>query len=203
MDNHMKVFTGIYEKCVWGTNNDVNYNGTSGQGSSINYNKNEYIPFLKQFIKESNISKIVDLGCGDFRCGQEIYDDLDVTYYGYDAYLKVIENNKILNPNKKYNFVNIDIYNKKENIESADLCILKDVLQHWTLHEIYSFLDYIGNNKKFKYVLICNCCDQQCNNTDIEIGDFRPLSCDYFPLKRYKPTKLFNYNTKEVSLIQF
>jgi len=199
----MKVFTGIYEKCVWGTNNDVNYNGTSGQGSSINYNKNEYIPFLKQFIKESNISKIVDLGCGDFRCGQEIYDDLDVTYYGYDAYLKVIENNKILNPNKKYNFVNIDIYNKKENIESADLCILKDVLQHWTLHEIYSFLDYIGNNKKFKYVLICNCCDQQCNNTDIEIGDFRPLSCDYFPLKRYKPTKLFNYNTKEVSLIQF
>lgn len=203
MDNHMKVFTGIYEKCVWGTNNDVNYNGTSGQGSSINYNKNEYIPFLKQFIKESNISKIVDLGCGDFRCGQEIYDDLDVTYYGYDAYLKVIENNKILNPNKKYNFVNLDIYNKKENIESADLCILKDVLQHWTLHEIYSFLDYIGNNKKFKYVLICNCCDQQCNNTDIEIGDFRPLSCNYFPLKRYKPTKLFNYNTKEVSLIQF
>jgi hypothetical protein len=40
------------------------------------------------------------------------------------------------------------------------------------------------------------------DNTNICDGDFRHLSCDKFPLKRYNPKKLYNYNTKEVSVIE-
>lgn len=202
MNKHTDIFTNIYENCIWGDNNNNNYKGTSGEGSSIEYNKEVYIPFLQNFIKDNQITKIVDLGCGDFRCGPEIYDNLDVIYYGYDAYQKVIEHNKI-NNKPIYNFIHLDFYNNIEKVNNADLCILKDILQHWSLIEIYKFLDYIGNNKKFKYVLICNCCGQTENNTDIKTGDFRPLSCDFFPLKRYRPIKLLNYNGKEISLIKF
>jgi len=79
---------------------------------------------------------------------------------------------------------------------------LKDVIQHWSLDYIYNFLDYLVEYKKFKYILICNCCNQTQDNADIHIGGWRQLSCDYFPLKKYNPIKLFNYHSKEVSIIE-
>jgi len=88
-----EVFTNIYENKFWGDNNNINYNGSSGGGSEINYNKDSYVPFLKKFITDNNIKTIIDLGCGDFRCGKLIYDDLDISYTGYDTYKKVIEYN--------------------------------------------------------------------------------------------------------------
>jgi len=78
---------------------------------------------------------------------------------------------------------------------------LKDVIQHWSLENIYNFLDYLVESKKCKYILICNCCRQKQDDTDIINGSFRNLSCDYFPLKKYNPKKLYNYHTKEVSVI--
>ena len=96
----------------------------------------------------------------------------------------------------------MDFCNNKETIIEGELCILKDVIQHWSLKNIYNFLDYLIEHKKFKYILICNCCNQTTDNTDIKDGDFRCLSCDYLPLKKYNPTKIFNYQSKEVSFIQ-
>lgn len=195
------IFTHIYENKIWG-DNQCEYNGSSGEGSDINYNKDTYIPLIRNFIINNNIKSIVDLGCGDFRCSKLIYDDLDIVYTGYDTYLKLINylSKEYLLP--KYCFIHEDFYTNKENIVSSDLCILKDVIQHWSLYNIYNFLDYLIENKKFKYILICNCCNQEQDNTDINNGEWRPLSCDYLPLKKYNPIKLFNYNSKEVSLIK-
>lgn len=201
MDN-ISIFTSIYENKVWADNKHKNYSGSSGEGSSVYVNYFTYIPFLKKFILENNIKSISDLGCGDFRCGKLIYDDLDIIYNGYDAYNKVVENNKLENPNPKYNFYHLDFCNNKDKIITGDLCILKDVLQHWRLQDITDFLDYIVENKMFKYILITNCCNQIADNTDIETGGWRQLSCDFFPLKKYNIKKLFNYYTKEVSLIE-
>jgi hypothetical protein len=63
-----QVFTKVYENNIWGNDNNVEYNGSSGPGSDIDYNKDNYVPFLKNFITDNNIKNIVDLGCGDFRC---------------------------------------------------------------------------------------------------------------------------------------
>jgi hypothetical protein len=196
-----QIFTTIYENKVWGNNNNLEYNGSSGCGSDIDFNKDSYIPFLKKFIQNNNIKNIVDLGCGDFRCGKLIYDNLDVNYTGYDAYKKIVDYNLKENLLPKYNFIHLDFCNNKEKIIRGDLCILKDVVQHWSLSNIYSFLDYLVENKIFKYILLCNCCNQNEDNTDITNGDWRHLSCDYLPLKKYNPVKLLNYKTKEVSII--
>ena len=59
-------------------------------------------------------------------------------------------------------------------------------------------------NHMHQYILICNCCNQTMDNPDIKTGSWRQLSCDYFPLKRYNPIKLYNYMSnvqKEVSVI--
>ena len=197
-----QVFTNIYENNIWGNNNNFVYNGSSGGGSDLDYNKNSYVLFLKKFITDNNIKNIVDLGCGDFRCGKLIYDDLDISYTGYDAYKKIIDYNSSQQSLPKYSFNHLDFCNNKENIINGDLCILKDVIQHWSLDYIYTFLDYLIEYKKFKYILICNCCNQTQDNADIHIGGWRQLSCDYFPLKKYNPIKLFNYHSKEVSIIE-
>jgi hypothetical protein len=197
-----QVFTNIYECSIWGDNHNDEYKGSSGDGSNVDYNKFTYVPFLKSFIREKNIQSVVDLGCGDFRCGPLIYDNLNVSYTGYDAYSKVIDHNSKTHSTKKYNFAHLDFFNRKEEIVAGDLCILKDVIQHWGLTDIYSFLDYLTETKKFKYILITNCCHQRQDNTDIQTGDWRPLGCDFFPLKKYNAQKLFQYVTKEVSVIE-
>jgi len=156
---------------------------------------------MKKFITEKNIRSVVDLGCGDFLTGPYIYNDLPVVYNGYDAYEKVVNYNKSKYPFPKYNFTHLDFYNNKETIVTGDMCILKDVLQHWSLTEIYNFLDYLVESKKFKYILICNCCHQERDETDITTGAGHPLSCDFLPLKKYNPQKLYKYGTKEVSVI--
>lgn len=197
-----ETFTNVYETKLWGNNNIDEYSGSSGGGSTINYNKYTYVPFLKKFITDNNIKNIVDLGCGDFICGKLIYDDLDILYTGYDTYKKVIDYNSKNHALPKYSFIHLDFCNNKENIINGELCILKDVIQHWSLENIYSFLDYLVEQKKFKYILICNCCNQTQHDTDIVTGLWRPLSCEYFPLKKYNPIKVYNYHTKEVCVIE-
>jgi hypothetical protein len=114
----------------------------------------------------------------------------------------VVEYNAREHSFPKYSFTHLDFCNEKESIQSGELCILKDVLQHWPLQNIYTFLDYLVESGKFTYILICNCCDQVKDNTDIKAGDWRKLSCDYLPLKKYNPTKIYNYQTKEVCVIR-
>ena len=198
------IFTKIYETNEWGNDNNLEYKGSSGDGSEEYYNINSYVPFLKKFIIENNIKNIVDLGCGNFKCGKLIYDDLDIKYSGYDTYKKLIDYNSKKYLNSKYSFIHLDFCNNMESIVNADICILKDVIQHWSLKNIYKFLDYLTETKKFKYILICNCSNQTSDEKTDNIvdGGWRQLSCDYLPLKKYNPVKLYNYNTKEVSIIK-
>lgn len=195
------IFTNIYAQKQWGDNNCGEYNGSSGPGSSVDYNKNSYIPFLQKFINNNNIKSVVDLGCGDFKCGPLIYDDLCISYTGYDAYKPLVDYNSKHFPQPKYTFVHLDFCNNVENINNGDLYILKDVLQHWSISSICTFLDFVIEQKKCKYILITNCCNQKQHMDDTIDGGWRALSCDYFPLLAFNPKKLYNYNTKEVSVI--
>ena len=186
------VFTNVYECKWWGNNGHAEYAGSSGGGSDIEYNRTSYVPFLKKFITDNDIKTVVDLGCGDFKCGKLIYDDLDVSYTGYDAYKKIIQCHlKEHAASPKYSFVHLDFCAHKEEVANGDVCILKDVLQHWSLADIYAFLDCAVEHKKFKFILICNCCRQTQDNVDIPNGACRDLSCDFLPLKKYNAVKVF------------
>ena len=195
------TFTNIYEHRFWGDNGVAGYNGSSGSGSNVDQNKDTYVPVLQNFIIENGVKTVVDLGCGDFKCGPFIYEDLDVLYTGYDAYRKLVDYNSSKHSAPKYTFKHLDFCYNKESIESADLCVLKDVIQHWPLANIYEFLDYLVETKKFKYILLCNCCAQTTDDTDIRTGQWRPLSCHFLPLKKYNPVMIYNYGSKEVSVI--
>lgn len=204
---HKIVFTEIYEKHKLGNDNSIYYAGSSGEGSTYKYNEKDLIPFLSKFITNNQIKSIVDLGCGNLGYNRNIYDTLGIDkYHGYDVYKKLQNYNRTFFNDKKYKFYTMDFLKHCNEIESADLCIIKDVLQHWMLKDIYALLDCLTETKKFKYILIINCCDQTKNYTSIDdnnfqTGDWRKLSARFLPLSKYKPKIVLNYNTKEVSLI--
>ena len=195
------IFTKIYENKIWGDNKNNHYSGSSGGGSCIKNNE-EYIKILKNIIKEYKINTIVDLGCGDFQMGRLIYDDINVLYTGYDTYKKIIDYHITQYPEPKYTFKHLDFYTNKDSIVEGDMCILKDVLQHWAINEIYTFMDYLVESKKFKYILLVNCCNQTIDNQDCDKTRWRPLSCNLLPLKKYNAIKIDSYHTKEISIIK-
>ena len=101
--------------------------------------------------------------------------------------------------NDKYNFIHLDFYNKPEEIIPADLYIIKDVLSYWTNEEIYKFMDYVVNTKRCKYILLIN---DYCNESnEIDGVFFRNLNYDTIPLSKYSPSKIYEYNHKQINLI--
>lgn len=211
MESSINLFTKIYENKRWGDNISTEFNGNSGGGSNINkINLNQYIPFIKKFIDNKKVESIVDIGCGDFRCGELIHKDKNYLYKGYDVYKKMIDaHNEKFKDNKNLNFIFADIINNPEELEKGDLCIIKDVLQHLSCEMIYKFMDYITSNKIFKYILIINTCNQNINNQELlgenALNPFRSLSGNFLPLKKYNAQILYNYgekdDPKEISLI--
>ena len=115
-----ETFTNVYSRNEWLID--------SGPGSTIEYNIHFYIPFLRKFIMDNQIKNITDLGCGDFKCGKLIYDDLDINYVGYDCVYNKTINKHVLKyyGNDKFEFVHLDILNNKEDVIGGDMCILKD-----------------------------------------------------------------------------
>lgn len=190
-----KIFTDIYRTEKWGR--------TSGEGSTVEFNK-QYFDFMSNFIKEKKITSVVDLGCGSFVVSGEFFLNSDVHYTGIDCVGFIINLLKrAYQEHKNLNFLHYDVFSKKEDLPSADLFLLKDVLQHWTTKCIYEFLDYMVLKHKNSIFIIINSCKQMYDSQDIkENGEWRQLSSDFFPLKKYKPEVVFKYHDKEVSLIR-
>jgi hypothetical protein len=205
----INIFTEIYETNKWGDNNNPNYKGSSGLGSSIFYNKKTYIPFIHKFLKKYKIKSVVDLGCGDFRIGLLLYGKKNIDYTGYDAYKGIIKyNNKKFKKYKNFSFIHSDFTSviERKHINNADLCIIKDVLQHLPNDTIIKFMDYITKSNKFKYILLINCYNTTPENTkdyrkDILMGEFSSLSALKYPLTKYGSRVIYKWDTKEVSLI--
>lgn len=201
---NIEKFTNIYENSLWGNNLKTEYNGSSGDNDGNIPGTRRYIieKYIQKFILENNIKTVVDLGHGDFLSAYDnIYKDLNITYIGYDAYEKMSLFLSKKYKDSKYKFIHLDFIENKEKIESGDLCIIKDILQHLEIEEIYTLLDYLYSSNKFKYILISNCCNQEVDDQKLT-GTFRPLNSNFLPLKKYNPKNLLNFNTKEILLIE-
>ena len=160
--NHPDVFDKIYETNAWLYG--------SGTGSILEYNWG-YIRFLEEFFSKHEIKSIIDFGCGDWQFSQKInFDGINYTCYEVSKY--VLERNRaeFAKENIKFEYTPDDW----DNIESADLIVVKDVLQHFDNKTIQVFINKVL--PKFKYALITNdVLPAEYINIEIEVGDFRPL----------------------------
>lgn len=170
------VFEDIYKKNNWLTGSGV---------GSLPKNTKGYRKFIEKFLIDHNINSVVDFGCGDWQFSKLI-DWNNVKYIGYDIVRDLIKDNteKFSNKNIKFKITPNDL----NKLDSADLLITKDVLQHMTNDDVVDFI--MKTKHKYKYLLIINGTNPaEKINSDIKLGDYRPIDI------RMKP---FNVRAKKV-----
>lgn len=153
------LFDTVYETNMWG-------NG-SGSGSKEEL-LHGYVMFVQDFLRKHEIRTIADVGCGDWQFSKNI-DWGGASYTGYDVASVVINANNARYAKENVHFVH---YNGDfAQIQSADLLICKDVLQHLPNAKIH---DFIAILPKFRYALIANDISERVN-ADILPTQYRAL----------------------------
>jgi SAM-dependent methyltransferase len=138
------VFKEIYLTNLWGGKKGTFF---SGSGSDDKYTQ-LYAHEIKEFIKANGVKSVIDLGCGDFRVGRKIVSE-DIFYTGVDIVDDLINNNNNLYGNSNVKFLCNNIL--KDRLPDADLCLVRQVLQHLSNEEIVLVLE---NIKKYRFIIV-------------------------------------------------
>lgn len=160
--DHKDIFNNIYRNNVW--------KGGSGPGSTVE-NTGQYRWFIQNFLTTNGVKSVVDIGCGDWQFSRYI-DWRGARYLGLDVSDVVLSNTR--------NFATDGIEFQEANaveddLPSADLALVKDVLQHWSNEDILKFLPKLN---RFRTALITNGFVAQRRgalNAAIKTGGHRPV----------------------------
>ena len=125
--------------------------GKSSGGGSDPYHTIEYRCFLEKFIRMNNIKSIVDIGCGDWQFSRLMNLD-GIKYVGFDVVPRMINRNLKLFSSHSIEFAVMP--DNIADVPSADLLLMKDVLQHLPDNVIFEFASKVFS--KFKFCLLSN-----------------------------------------------
>jgi len=143
------IFTEIYERNLWGTASDGR-KYCSGAGT-VDENVSQYISVVQNFIQQKNIQHIFEIGCGDFSIMSSVLKPfVKLKYTGADIVKNVVDHLNSNYANDHIQFVHMDAIENKQYPE-ADLCIIRQVLQHLSNQQITDILQKL---KHYKYVII-------------------------------------------------
>jgi hypothetical protein len=172
-------------------------------GSGSNYFNETYVEWLNKYIKYIDAKNIYEIGCGEWKF-MKCVDFANRSYTGFDIVDKVIEKNNNQYGNEFIKFKCCNILENMNEIENADLVIVKDMLVNWSNHQITTLLQQL--QQRTRRIVICSWNDQ--TTEDCEYGEYRGLSFTKQPLKSFNPKVLltvcdhFNNNMyKEVVVI--
>ena len=143
-----EIFTEIYEKGHWGDAPDGR-KFCSGLGT-IDENVEKYIGVLQAFISKNGIESVFEIGCGDFSIMKSVLSDSLIKYTGSDVVKRVIDHLSESHGNPHTKFLHLDAI-KSTSFPHADLCVIRQVLQHLNNSQIS---EIIRKTKAFKYVII-------------------------------------------------
>ena len=142
----MEYFKTIYKHNLWNSNSGT----SSGPGFDMQH-ASPYLTFLSDFVKNKQIESILDVGCGDFNLMKH-FNLTGIQYTGIDLVDELIQKNQLKYGKNNITFKATPIHDFTYS-GSYDLIICKDVIQHWSIHSVKTFLKNIRN---FKYCLLVN-----------------------------------------------
>lgn len=170
-------FSKIYSSHHWG--------GTSRSGpGSDPAMVGPYVTVLRSVIARKEISSVVDLGCGDWALSRTI-DWQGLDYTGVEIVPDLVSALSATFSGPHVRFVCADLV--RDELPSADLCIVKDVLQHLSNQSVSAFLSRL--QQKYRFALLTNdishvertgwrtlwARSEMEPNRDIADGGYRPL----------------------------
>jgi hypothetical protein len=139
----MDVFSDIYKKNIWGGELG---SFCSGTGSLMDEITKPYILKITEILKSygTNMPTIVDLGCGDFRIGQNFINYCS-KYTAVDIVPALIDKHKATGYGKNVDFLCLDI--TEDSLPEGDICFLRQVLQHLSNDQISKILPKLSRYK--------------------------------------------------------
>jgi hypothetical protein len=126
-----RAFSRVYATNAWGGEPGEFY---SGEGSKTTFAA-PYVDAVVALMRQHDVSRVVDLGCGDFRVGRTLCDtDPTIEYVGVDVVPALIARNQQEFGTDRIRFVatNID----GGDLPAGDICLIRQVLQHMSNAEI-------------------------------------------------------------------
>lgn len=142
-NNAQNVFRKIYNSHSWGSTS------RSGPGSEPQ-RLQSYMAILVDFLKTHQIQSVVDIGCGDWAFSRLI-DWSGIDYTGIDIVPELAERNNERYGNDHIRFLCRNLIT--DELPAADLCIIKDCLQHLSNSAVHEFLKKLSN---YRYALLTN-----------------------------------------------
>ena len=136
-----QVFRDIYKRHLWGNDGQSPFfSGVGSRGEYAAVYVNGMAELLQRHIQElGRPLTVVDLGCGDFEVGRELVARIpDLAYIGCDIVPELIEHNTRNYATDRISFRRLDIVT--DPLPIADVCLVRQVLQHLSNAEIIEFV---------------------------------------------------------------
>ena len=138
------IFNEIYAKNSWGGDQGTFHSGSGSTGNHAHL----YAEAIKNFIREYDVRRVVDLGCGDFRVGAQLLGT-GIEYIGIDIVENLVGENQRLYGDGRVSFRCSNII--EDELPEADLCLIRQVLQHLSNDQIVRVM---RNVNRYRYVLV-------------------------------------------------
>ena len=157
-----------------------------------------YLELLRRSLQEWNVRSVLDLGCGDWGLASQI-DWSGIDYLGVDVVVDLIEQLRDQHETDRVRFVARDAASDHAALLDGrsgrpfDLLLCKDVLQHWPNKAVGAFLGALPRLAKRALLVndvvhderrrwgIRRRAHERKVNTDIELGDWRPVRVELPP----------------------
>lgn len=144
-----QIFDQVYQEAFWGV--DEKRDPISGEGSHDDKLVIPYVKAVKFFLESQDFSVVVDLGCGDFNIGYQLAGEVK-NYLACDVSQYIIDVNR-----KKFNLEGLEFRSldlAKDALPHGDIGIIRQVLQHLSNEDIYSFVESLNTLKPYRFLIV-------------------------------------------------
>jgi len=128
-----EIFSDIYENNRWG-GEPGSYDSGSGSRADVTAS---YVSALRALIRSEGITRIVDLGCGDFEVARRLLSP-ELSYVGCDIVAGLVARNAARFATERIEFCTLDAVT--DPLPKGDLCIIRQVFQHLPNRDIATVL---------------------------------------------------------------
>lgn len=143
------AFEKVYEEGFWGRDQDGN--PISGTGSHDREIVAPYVSAIRQFLAGQGSPTVADLGCGDFNIGRQLVD-LTKGYLACDISETILDINRRKFAESGVEFRQLDL--GKDTLPKADICLVRQVLQHLSNDEIGRFIAHLHEQQPYRYLVV-------------------------------------------------
>jgi 2-polyprenyl-3-methyl-5-hydroxy-6-metoxy-1,4-benzoquinol methylase len=167
------IFNKIYKNGIW--NQQRSDIPKSGPGSSLE-NTVKFREFFDEFCIKNNIESVLDIGCGDLTWMPLTTTFQTKKYTGIDIVQSLIDQHSVTYP--EHTFLCLDAV--VQDIPSADVICIRDVLFHLSIEDIQSLLKKL----KCKYLFVTSC-RNDINNDVFDTYHFHEINLTKSPFNMY------------------